>query len=87
MKRILAVIASVRFFVLVGLMELSPLACTLPRLVRRLRRSRATKLTAFAPDVIHLGLAIVIAGGASSHSGSSGATTARSVVASRSTTR
>ncbi|MFW5738450.1 MAG: hypothetical protein ACOCYX_06015 [Spirochaetota bacterium] len=63
MKRILAVIATVRFFVLVALMELNLLACTLPRLVRRLRRSRATKLTAFAPDVIHLGLATVIAGG------------------------
>lgn len=48
---------------LVALMETSLLACTLPRLVRRLRHHRSLAVATFAPDIIHLGLAIVVAGG------------------------
>ena len=48
---------------LIALTEVSLLACTLPRLVRRIRRRGAVSLSAFAPDAIHVGLAIVIAGG------------------------
>lgn len=50
------------FFILGGLLELNLLACTIPRLARRLRH-RQTRLFSFAPDVIHLGLAVLIVGG------------------------
>lgn len=69
---------SLVFFVPAALMEASLLACTLPRLFRRLRALRDPSagrraspglvgrrgVAAWAPDLIHLGLAILIAAGA-----------------------
>lgn len=62
------------FFLLVGLMEVSLLLCALPRFAARIRRqirnarsakgaARRLRLSAYAPDVVHLGLLIVIAEG------------------------
>lgn len=65
-----AVLRSVPAVALLVLMEINLAVCTIPRLTGRLRRQidgRARlPLTAYAADVIHLGLLIAIAGGAAS---------------------
>jgi hypothetical protein len=50
------------FFLLGALLELNLVACTVPRLLRRIRRLRqgGARVTAFAPDAIHAGLAVLI---------------------------
>lgn len=50
------------FFLLGALLELNLLACTVPRLRRRIAqlRSSGLRVLAFAPDAIHAGLAILI---------------------------
>lgn len=50
------------FFVLGGLLELNLLACSIPRLASRVKRG-TKRPTAYAADVIHLGLALAIVGG------------------------
>jgi hypothetical protein len=63
--------ASPLFLILVVLMEASLLLCAVPRLVRRIahRRGRGrVAISGFAADVIHVGLAVVIAGGFVEHS-------------------
>ncbi len=60
--------SSPHFLILMATMELNLLLCTMPRLVRRVRVAsekevRSIRIFAFAPDVIHLGLVVVVAGG------------------------
>lgn len=50
---------TVPFILVLALMEINLLLCTLPRLVRR----RTLSLVKLAPDIIHLGIAFVLAGG------------------------
>jgi hypothetical protein len=52
------------FLTLGALLELSLLVCALPRIVRRATTRAGRNLFAFAPDIIHLGLIALIAGGA-----------------------
>lgn len=50
------------FFLLGALLEINLLLCTVPRLIKRLQRGRTPGL-AYGPDVIHVGLAILILAG------------------------